>query len=376
MACVQCGTALQDAQPKSYCDWCWRRWEYKRACKYYLKQRLALPARYTGESRRQFGGERVHIMQVGLGTFGTVPVPDTSWMQAMLACPVPSGSPSPPPRCDLRYIGVDCLEECAGQHEQLALRQEGFCSVLRAAVDETRGKRTLWCMRRGARSKMRAYLKRRGASQDLRAQVDFRMAYLENMSGIGEKPPEELAWKLVELKGLARYRHSLLKRRQVQCYTYHDVLDLHGCSGCHIFLVDAEGADCAIVKSMIASCIDTGAWPTIVRFETHGVGGVEEEKVVLRLEELEYIVCQAGLDATLVYTPALIASPHLQNWADTHFSVECYICGVCQYPSSPSFQRDVGPGFLQWCGTRLDQKLRKESGERWTAPGWCCTKCY
>ena len=392
--CFECKASL-DSEPeggmddreikcfegKSYCDRCWSQWW---RCSY-LRQQIELPAPYTGKSVRNFGGRRVHFFQVGLGTFGTVLVPDTSWMQALLECPV-TRSQKPPKKEELRSIGVDCLEEAAGQQERLALlRRPGCSAVLLAAVADKPGERTLWCMPRGARLKIREYLREQDADESLRADVDHNMAYLENMSGIGEKPPEELHWKVEQLvEQLARqseyYSHQLLEKRRVPCYTYQGILDLFNCSGCEIFLVDAEGADCLIVGSMIDACLKTAAkgkstWPTIVRYETHA-GSYEEDQTMRRLEKFQYMVIEAGRDATLIHIPRLIASSALEQWADEHYSVICYACGVRKWPSQRSFQRVVGRGTSQWYGTLKDQEHYKKRGKRWTAPGWCCPDCY
>ena len=95
-----------------------------------------------------------------------------------------------------------------------------------------------------------------------------------------------------------------------------------------------------------------------------------------RLEMFQYMVIEAGRDATLIHRPRLMASSPLQEWADEHFSVMCYACGVQKWPSERSFQRVVGPGTSQWYGTLKDQEHYKKRGERWTAPGWWCLDCY
>ena len=217
--CLQCRTLLSNYPPHSkahcslYCDKCWYEWGYWRD--HYLRQQIPPPVQYTGITVRDFDCQKVHFLQIGLGTFGTVLVPDTSWMQALLACPcLMMGSNRPPRRKNLRSIGVDCLEESASQQEKLALKKLGY-SILLAAVDKTPGESTLWCMSRCARLLVRNYLLRNGVDYGRRADIDHTMAYLENMSGIGENPPEELEWKLEKLKRPVSYTHLTLPTKRI-----------------------------------------------------------------------------------------------------------------------------------------------------------------
>ncbi|CAK0819442.1 unnamed protein product, partial [Prorocentrum cordatum] len=137
-------------------------------------------------------GERVHVLQIGLGTFGTFLKPDIGWILTLLEAPIADGCP--PSEEDLRGIGVDCLEESCGPQEQLA-EARPTCSVLKAAVDSSEGTRTLWCLPRGARMK-------------------------ENMSSIGDVAHPDITFNVGRVAEISEYDQPLLEKRTVECFTY------------------------------------------------------------------------------------------------------------------------------------------------------------
>ncbi|CAK0819443.1 unnamed protein product, partial [Prorocentrum cordatum] len=162
-------------------------------------------------------GERVHVLQIGLGTFGTFLKPDIGWILTLLEAPIADGCP--PSEEDLRGIGVDCLEESCGPQEQLA-EARPTCSVLKAAVDSSEGTRTLWCLPRGARMKVRQWMISRGAPLEKRADADHHLAYLENMSSIGDVAHPDITFNVGRVAEISEYDQPLLEKRTVECFTY------------------------------------------------------------------------------------------------------------------------------------------------------------
>ena len=82
--------------------------------------------------------------------------------------------------------------------------------------------------------------------------VDRRLAYLENMSCIGVPHPD-FKFNLSKLPRAVVDCETLLEERFVKIYTFQEVLDLHNAHGCEVLIIDAEGADCAILRSMIVA---------------------------------------------------------------------------------------------------------------------------
>ena len=149
---------------------------------------------------------------------------------------------------------------------------------------------------------------------------------------------------------------------------------MHSANGCEVLIVDAEGADCAILRSMLACCqTQQCPWPRVIRFETWGWEDEEErlsecseckeeEAVIQTLQQEEYLLVQACRDATLLHGPAVRRSEALAAWADQHFLLTCYVCEYKLWPSKPSFAKEVGKGRSQW-GSVLKKTQKKASAK-------------
>ena len=275
-------------------------------------------------------------------------------------------------------VGVDPLEESAGTLEALALRQCPEASILLAAVGEISGTASLFCLPKGTRLYIRKKLRNQGANLRTKVYVDRRLAYLENMSCIGVPHPD-FKVNLSKLRRAVVDSETLLEERFVKIYTFQEVLDLHNAHGCEVLIIDAEGADCAILRSMIVASSSSGfVWPRVIRFETQGLADVVEhsrveETIVISLQEENYLLLQVGLDVTLVHEPTLRNSAKLAKWADCHFTLKCYMCGWYELPSQPGFADAVGRGFAHWVSG-----VRHERGgamQCFKYPTWCCTPC-
>lgn len=329
-----------------YCNICWDGWiaQHRGA---FLDSPLPATQPYQALALRDFGGDVVHIMQIGLGTFGTFVRPDEMlWMKQLLE--------SSSWQCStgaLKAIGVDPLEESVGLHQASAEGAAAF-SFLLAAIGETKKNVSMFCLPRHARS----HVRKRLANDALwkRVQADVELAYLENMASIGS-PHRDFASCASQVASLIGADDSLMEERVVPMYTFGDVLQMHNARGCEVLAIDAEGADCAIIRSMMASCMAGNAeWPWVIRFETHRLAnfkerdGFAEEQVIESLQEQGYMLVAAGLDAVLVHHQTLLMSTHLAEWADFNFELRCYSCNWLVKPSKPYANREAGKGYSQW----------------------------
>lgn len=361
------GAASWDA----YCKGCWLKWQDEKRVQF-LDLPLQEPKRYRGLAAQDFGGAKVHVLQIGMGTYGTFVEPSAYWLQILLEACTRDCIES------MRGIGVDPVEETLGPLEQvLALSQDtSKVALLFGAAGETSGEQTVFCLKRGTRLRLRKAMEK-GHSEYARVVVDMHLAYLENMSAIGDLHPD-FKQNEDKIKQNAGIDECLIEQRPVRIYTFGDILKMHNASGCEVLIIDAEGSDCAIIRSMIHSCARSlFSWPQVIRFETRGSNhcsnedGVceEEEDVLLQLQKNAYLLVELWGDATLLHQPALSACPRLATWADTYFTMSCYVCSRKLRPSSSSFATECGQGSMQWRGSQRDQGTL-----RWCV-GWCCSSC-
>ena len=200
--------------------------------------------------------------------------------------------------------------------------------------------------------------------------------YLENMASIGVPTPD-LASTVDRVCEIAECDSTIvLEKRLVAVYTFEQMLRVHKASGCEVLVVDAEGHDCSILRSMIAACRWGGVpWPYAIRFETRGhadsrEGAGAEDGMVRRLQWHSYLLLAVNGDTTLVHSHSLRRLWHLREWADRHFTLTCYRCRRQLQPSARGFGHDVGSGFSQWRGTAEDRELGKAPYRY-----WCCRSC-
>ena len=158
-----------------------------------------------------------------------------------------------------------------------------------------------------------------------------------------------------------------MEKRNVPVFTFYEILERHNSSGCEGLIIDAEGADVAILRSMINACkFHNISWPRVIRFETRGHGDVEndrtEELMVQELQSKGYLLLAFDGDATLVDSDAMRSSDWLAGWADDHFTLKCYSCGTQDAPSQRNDAEEIVKGFTQW----RRQSIQKR---------WCCSLC-
>lgn len=377
-SCLDCQEPIERGRQhpfrRLYCTSCWQTWHDGWHKTLGMDEPLSLPQRYLGRAVHDFAGADVHIFQVGLGTYATFLQPNVRWLRILLQAS--TWLESEP----LRGIGVDPLEESVGPLEELAVNEVG-ASVLLAALGKDGIQQSLFCLPRGARQHIRDLMVEHNEETWRRTDVDGSLAYLENMSSMGAPHPD-FEYNAARVRRMARVGADfpLLEERKVPCHTFEGVLALHNARACEVLVVDAEGADCAILRNVIAAC-STGRvpWPRVIRFEIGPRGGAreeEDEQMLCDLQREGYVLIDHSGDATLVHRQAMQACPALAMWADRKFTLRCYVCVWWTRPSSPSFPRDVGEGSSQWRGTAGDREARLRRGwGRWPGSTWCCAQC-
>ena len=155
-------------------------------------------------------------------------------------------------------------------------------------------------------------------------------------------------------------RFSLLEARLVPCFTFECILQMSNADGCEILCVDAEGADCEILRSMCRAGGGWGdllahrsPWPRVVMFETRGLADKGkhpwlEDRTLRMLQDYGYLVVVRGGDSILLYGPALQCSTEFARWADEHFVTSCSVCSWQAWPSSVAFEMGTGRCYSKW----------------------------
>ena len=265
---------------------------------------------------------------------------------------------------ELMGFGIDPFEESAAAAEKLVYGLGGnhHITILWAAIGDTIGDAELLCLAPDARNRVRKEMKAMGKTTEEIRNVDDNIAYLENMSctSIGNAQEAFISY-IREAERLSATSITLLDKRTVPALTFDYIFTAHNIKGCEVLVIDAEGADCAILKSMIDICTHNGImWPWVVQFEAQGHAGQgNEEAMLCTLQSHGYLLLSADWNLTLVHGPTLSNHSRLCKWADLHFTLQCSLCKRCARPSSNTFAKDVGKGRSQW---RWDE---------WSCK-WCC----
>ena len=147
----------------------------------------------------------------------------------------------------------------------------------------------------------------------------------------------------------------LLEERKVDCFTFGDILKMTNSTGCELLIIDAEGADCEIIRSMVENCKSSRSpqWPRVILFESRGFGNSpggpdEDQRIVLELMKHGYHLVHSGGDTLLLHSREMRKSPRFRRWADRHFTLTCIECHWKTWPSKCAFKRETRGGTTQW----------------------------
>merc|ERR1712232_270132 len=115
-----------------------------------------------------------------------------------------------------------------------------------------------------------------GVTDDLRSQLQEDLIFVRNMSSVGQWHPclDKSRNKLYNRYGVDLFDH--IETQHTNVWTYARLAEELDFCGCELLLIDAEGHDNKIIRSMIQHCQEQAlngkaAWPDIIVFETGGV---------------------------------------------------------------------------------------------------------
>jgi len=164
----------------------------------------------------------------------------------------------------------------------------------------------------------------------LRKEMLRNLAFLRNMSCVGSVHPE-----YEEQREWLQDRYGIdvnLASIRTSVWTYGRLARELNFLGCELLIIDAEGCDAAILRSLVAHCREEerygrNAWPYVIQFETMGhcdriEGANAEWDAILELQRFGYtLVAYSHYNSQLVRTEAL-KIPRLDKWAS---KLQCWV---------------------------------------------------
>ena len=281
---------------------------------------------------RDFQGQRLHILQIGLGTFGTVVQNLTDpkeghhsvdWLMEGVSETTQS----------LRSVSVEPVPEHV-ETLRPALKKLPNSALVQAAI-----------VRQGQSAAVHAIDPEvyKACLREVKpVHVDAFMEnvlFLRNMSCVGREHPDmkDAAFKIEERFGVKVTVQAI----EAEAFTYGALTDKLSFGGVEVLMIDAEGHDCQILLSMIDHCTAPGNhdhWPDIVQFETMGhsdkiYGEGSEVAIIRELESHGYTVAHwSPNDTQMVRTMALYAESRIEGWADVLLCDYCWVRGAAGIP--------------------------------------------
>lgn len=221
--------------------------------------------------------------------------------------------------------------------------------------------------------------------------LGYHMEYLLNMSKVGRAHPYmESCLKHIR----AKYKVDVcVKQQKSEIWTWGRLAETLNFKGCEVLVVDTEGHDTAILRSLIQHCQQhEDEWPNFIQFESMGLcddqeGKGAEKKMVRELERHGYIAVMISDWNTYVVHESAMSCPKIKKW------VGSWYCDVCRKYGAPMpFTSDKKQNYCALCsnipttlerGSRLGQAGKckhpdcnyRQNSDVAIAYGYCCEKC-
>lgn len=306
-------------------------------------------ARLGSHPRQQhdFGGATVHFVQIGLGTNTTFiqnfAGPREEWSEQIDWLSKAMSETQP----DLvRGVAVEPVAELLDAFRPMAQTLPGVC-LLEAAIGEQNktGVHMVGVSRKACDQMAQQLTPRR------REDFLWHLQCLINMSTVQRQHPESpryLDW-LGRKYGIA----VPVITQQANIWSYDRLSAKLNFCGCQVLMIDAEGWDAKILRSVIDYCRRKPlAWPDVIQFETMGhcdklEGYGTERRTIQRLESNDYILLgYSHKDSYLVRKGAVDKRSCLKKWVLTW---QCDCCQKCERFPYDATQHGV---FCQQCIVR------------------------
>ena len=292
----------------------------------YSSSSQALPAR--ARQQHDFGGATVQFVQIGLGT-NTTFIQNLAGPWADWSDPIDwlSSSMSETHADLVRGVAVEPVKELLDAFRPMAQSLPGVCLVNVAIGDQNKTGAHMVGVSRKACIQLAQQL-----TPIMRDDFLWHLQCLINMSTVQQRHPESasyLHW-LYRKYGIA----VPVVRQHVDVWSYERLAAELNFSGCQVLMIDAEGWDAQILRSVIDYCQrKPNAWPDVIQFETMGhcdklQGPGTERRTVRQLESNGYILLGYSRKGSyLVRRGALERRPCVKKWMLTW---HCDCCKRCE----------------------------------------------
>lgn len=272
------------------------------------------------EGRSDFGRKRIHVVQVGLGTNSTFVqnlggvkrdwCPTVDWLLETVSERNPE---------ELTGVGVEPVAEHAEAMRAITSRHLPKVALLQVALGEADEEDVeIHALTDGKNEEVLMQV-----PKHKRKEITHHLAFLRNMSCVGSVHPE-----YEEQREWLQDRYGVdvnLASIRTSVWSYGRLARELNFLGCELLIIDAEGCDAAILRSLVAHCREEesygrNAWPYVIQFETMGhcdriEGANAEWDAITELQRSGYtLAAYSHYNSQLVHSEAL-KIPRIDEWA-------------------------------------------------------------
>ena len=280
-----------------------------------------------------FKGAKLNFIQVGLGTYSTfiqnLAGTRDDWCSKIDWLFQTSSEQRP---WYVKGISVEPVKDIVETFDYIPGCLPGVQLVNAALGESDDSGVQMYSFSRASRDKVLEHV-----SPTERKRLHGELEYLLNMSSIGEVHPmfPDLSFDTAK-----RYNIWLDMdcEHEVDVWSWNKLVRAFNFTGCEVLLIDAEGYDTKILRSLMAHCQEhPESWPEIIVFETHGhcdrreYAGAEWE-MINDLQKQGYLLMSlSDHDTYLVRAQSLEDELRLQKWSRTWYCCACYSRAIPYY---------------------------------------------
>ena len=274
-----------------------------------------------------YGGQKLHFVQIGLGTNTTFIqnlVGDSTLWSSKVHFLFRQSSLWDQDLHFTRGIAVEPVLSLVEDLQPLA-SELPHVRLLQAAIGEEAAQDVPIF---GLCNGMRADALRQVSLEDL-PKLTEELEYFRNMSCL-EGAHSLIVDSAQRIEAKYNVKVGIDSLQTVDIWTWGELVEYFNFVGCEVVLIDAEGYDTKILRSLFSYCSDHPEhWPDLIAFETMGhcdkCEGPGAEKAILdKFREGGYtVVSMSDYDSYLIKTTALDKEDRLQWWVNQWFCDEC-----------------------------------------------------